>query len=61
MCLTSVKSTAVNCVSGSPIRKCPVDKHVGLKGSSDKVHRGLEFRQASIAVSNVHSSSKVAT
>jgi len=43
-------------VSGSSIRKCPGDKYVGLKESSDRAHRGLEFRHASISVSNVHSS-----
>jgi len=55
--LTSLKSAAGNWVSGSPIRKCPGDKEVGLKGSSDKTHRGLEFRQAYISARNVHSSS----
>ena len=30
----------------------------GLKGSSDKAHTVLEFRQAFISASNVHSSSR---
>jgi hypothetical protein len=45
-----------NCVSGSPIRKGPGDRYVWLKGSSDKVHKGLEFRQASISASSMESS-----
>jgi len=34
--LTSVKSVAGNWISVSAIRKCPADKYVGLKGSTDK-------------------------
>jgi hypothetical protein len=36
-------------VSRSPVRRCPGDKYVWMKGSSDKVHNDLEFRQASIS------------
>jgi hypothetical protein len=55
--LTLIKSMEGNWVSGSTIIKCPNDKYVWLKGSSDKVNKGLEFRQASISASNVDSSS----
>ena len=58
--LTSARSAAGKWVSGSPIMKCAGDIYVGLKGSSDKAHRGLEFRQSSISASSVHSSSLVA-
>jgi len=51
--LTLVYSAAGNWVKGSPIRKCPGDRYAGLKGSSDRAHKGLEFRQASIYASNV--------
>jgi hypothetical protein len=45
----------------SPIKKCPGDKYVWLKGLSEKVHKVLEFKQASISVRSVHNSSYVAT
>jgi len=51
--LKLLRSAAGNCVIGSPIRKCPQDRYVVLKVSSDRAHRGLEFRQASISVSRV--------
>jgi len=55
--LTLVKSIAGNWLSGSPIRKRSEDKYVGLQGSSDKAHRGLEIRQASISDNSVQSPS----
>ena len=33
--------------------RCPGDKYVGLTGSLDKAHKGLEFRQACISANNV--------
>ena len=32
--------------------KCPGEKYVGLKGSLDKAHKFLEFRQACISERN---------
>jgi len=37
--------------------KCSGDKYVGLRGSLDKAHKGLEFRQLCISASNVEVSS----
>jgi hypothetical protein len=49
----------VNKVIGSVVHqlRCPGDKCVGLTGSLDKAHKGLEFRQACISASNVEVSS----
>ena len=46
--LTLFTSMAGNWVNVSPMRKCLGDKLVGLEGSSETAHKGLEFRQASI-------------
>ena len=46
-----------NWVSGSPIKKCPGDRYIGLNGSLYMAHKGLEFKQDSISVSRVQSSS----
>jgi len=37
--LTLVLLMVGSWVSGSPMRKCPRDKYVGLEGLSDKAHR----------------------
>jgi hypothetical protein len=55
--VTLVWSAEGKWVSGSPIIKCPGDKYVGLRGSLDEAHKGLEFRQAYISAGNVDSPS----
>ena len=47
--------STVSKVIGSVIYqlKCPGDNYVGLTGTLDKAHKGLEFRQACISASNM--------
>ena len=54
-CMWHYWSAEGNWISGLLIRKCPEVKYVGLKGSLDKAHKGLEIRQACISPSYVES------